>query len=348
MSSIDPRSATYKSAGVDQDRKDRAVEEAIAGAAKTFRAGVISNPGGFAACSLSGNIASPCSSRAPTASGPSSSSRRSWGGTTRSGSTRRHERQRPHRAGRGALVLPRLHRHGARRARAREGADRGRDRGLPALGVRAPRRRDAREPGIYAGEEYDLAGFAVGVVERDAVIDGARVEAGDALVGIASSGVHSNGYSLCARSSSRTRACRSMRAPLAPRTDARQALLEPTRIYAPRCARCSPDFARREELRAPRAHHRRGIPGNLPRVLPPGIGARVRLGSWPIPPVPRAPPRARQDRTTEMFDVYNMGVGLTPSFPRFSLSHGRLPGGRRGEGIRDRETSAGNSEVEIV
>ena len=158
----------------------------------------------------------------------------------------------------------------------------------------------AELPGFYAEGEYDLAGFSVGCVERDAIIDGKATRPGDAIIGIASSGVHSNGLSLARRA-------------LPWETDAALAaeLLTPTRIYARAVA------ALREAGPVHALAHITGggLPGNLPRVLPAGCGAEVDLASWTPPEVFARISDAGPVDTEEMFRAFNMGVGLCAVVP---------------------------------
>ncbi len=164
----------------------------------------------------------------------------------------------------------------------------------------------AELPGFYADGEYDLAGFAVGVVERSRILDGARVREGDTLIGVASSGLHSNGYSL-ARKALLERAGRRL-----DEHDERlgetigEALLRPTRIYA----RAVQAALGAGDVRAICHVTGGGIPGNLPRVLPDGFGADVDLGSVPRPPVFDLVREAGRVDEAEMRRTFNMGVGL--------------------------------------
>ena len=164
----------------------------------------------------------------------------------------------------------------------------------------------AELPGLYHPGEYDLAGFAVGIVERSAMIDGSRTEAGDIVIGVQSRGLHSNGYALAQKA-------------LLERggygLDARiegyegtlgEVLLTPTPIYA--------DLVRRLSTRLqPKALAHitgGGIEGNLPRVLPAGTVAHIRRSSWPVPPIFDLIARAGGIASEEMFRTFNMGIGL--------------------------------------
>ncbi|MCE2947052.1 MAG: phosphoribosylformylglycinamidine cyclo-ligase, partial [Betaproteobacteria bacterium] len=136
----------------------------------------------------------------------------------------------------------------------------------------------AEMPGMYVAGEYDLAGFCVGVVEKSRIIDGSTVAAGDVILGLGSSGLHSNGYSLARRIVEVAGADLGADFHGQPLADA---LLAPTRIYV------RPVLALMAALPVKALAHITGggLPENLPRVLPDGVAARVRLGSWPVPPL---------------------------------------------------------------
>lgn len=166
----------------------------------------------------------------------------------------------------------------------------------------------AELPGMYAEGEYDLAGFAVGVVERGAILDGSRVREGDAVIGVASSGLHSNGYSL-ARHVIEAKMGLRMNDPL-PGLDARagEALLVPTRIYAKAVAAlreaCGGDLHALSHITGG------GLPGNVPRVLPDDLGVRLRLSSFERPAIFRAIQEGGPVDEHEMRRTFNLGVGL--------------------------------------
>jgi phosphoribosylformylglycinamidine cyclo-ligase len=164
----------------------------------------------------------------------------------------------------------------------------------------------AELPGMYAPDEYDLAGFCVGVVDRAAIVDGRKVEKGDAVLGVFSSGLHSNGYSLVRRALlgqagyTLDQIVPGLSRPL------RDELLEPTRIYA-RAIRAAIATG---HVRAISHITGGGLPGNVPRVLPDGLGVRVDPGRWPRPAIFDVVQRAGQVEEAEMRRTFNLGLGL--------------------------------------
>ncbi|HEX2137209.1 MAG TPA: phosphoribosylformylglycinamidine cyclo-ligase [Microvirga sp.] len=164
----------------------------------------------------------------------------------------------------------------------------------------------AEMPGLYARGDYDLAGFAVGAAERGSLLP-KEVRPGDVLVGLASSGVHSNGFSLVRRIVERCGLAWDSPAPFAPDRALGEALLEPTRIYVkPLLAALRTG----EEVRALCHITGGGFPDNLPRVLPEGIGVRLDLASLPVPPVFGWLARAGGVAEAEMLRTFNCGVGM--------------------------------------
>jgi phosphoribosylformylglycinamidine cyclo-ligase len=167
----------------------------------------------------------------------------------------------------------------------------------------------AELPGMYAPGTYDLAGFAVGVVERRRILDGRGARPGDALIGVASSGLHSNGYSLARKIASRAVGTDlgahvpELAGPVG------ATLLTPTRIYA-RAVRELVQGLPRGAVRALCHVTGGGLPGNLPRVLPDGLGASVRLASFERPAVFRWLAAAGPVEEHEMRRTFNLGVGL--------------------------------------
>ncbi|MBE2913724.1 phosphoribosylformylglycinamidine cyclo-ligase [Anoxybacillus flavithermus] len=163
----------------------------------------------------------------------------------------------------------------------------------------------AEMPGMYGEDEYDVAGFAVGVVEKTKVVTGDTIVPGDVLIGLASSGLHSNGYSLVRK--------------IIKDADLRlddiyepfsrslgEELLTPTRIYV---------RAVLEALKQFRVKGMAHITGggfieNIPRMLPKGLQAEIDYGSWPIPPIFNFLQQHGQLQRTEMFNIFNMGIGF--------------------------------------
>jgi phosphoribosylformylglycinamidine cyclo-ligase len=166
----------------------------------------------------------------------------------------------------------------------------------------------AELPGMYAPGEYDLAGFAVGVVDRAKLIDGSRTRPGDVVLGVASSGLHSNGYSLARKVLFDVMGLGiGDPVPGLERT-AGEALLVPTKIYA-RAVR-ELIAAVPEALRGLSHITGGGLPGNLPRVLPDGLGARVDLGAFERPAIFRVIKERGPVEEAEMRRTFNLGVGL--------------------------------------
>jgi len=165
----------------------------------------------------------------------------------------------------------------------------------------------AEMPGMYAPGHYDLAGFCVGVVERADIIDGTRIQAGDALVGIPSSGVHSNGYSLVRKICdgldwSETHG---LDAPLG------EVLLRPTRIYVSVCKTLINGFDVRGLVHITGG----GFHENIPRGLPDGLGAVLQRGSWPVPPIFGLLQERGQLSNTDMETTFNNGLGMIAVVP---------------------------------
>lgn len=163
----------------------------------------------------------------------------------------------------------------------------------------------AEMPGFYGEGEYDLAGFAVGVVERSGIIDGSGIEAGDSLIGLVSTGLHSNGYSLARKVLFETRGLDV--ASYVPELGMvlGEELLKPTRIYV----RAFAALQERVRIRGIAHITGGGIPGNLPRVLPEGTGAVLKKGSWPIPAVFRLIGEMGNVPRDDMAATFNMGIG---------------------------------------
>ncbi len=165
----------------------------------------------------------------------------------------------------------------------------------------------AEMPGLYAKGDFDVAGFAVGAVEREAVLPKTgAMRPGDVLVGVASSGVHSNGYSLVRKLVQRSGAALGAPAPFAKGTTLADALLAPTRLYV-KSALAAIETGAVKGL----AHVTGGgITDNLPRVLPRGLEAHVELSAWALPPVFAWIASEAALPQSEMLRTFNCGVGL--------------------------------------
>ena len=163
----------------------------------------------------------------------------------------------------------------------------------------------AEMPGLYAKGDYDLAGFSVGAAEREALLP-AGVAVGDTVLGLASSGVHSNGYSLVRRIVAASGLGWDAAAPFDPERTLGAALMEPTRIYV----RALLALHRAGLLRAAAHITGGGLPGNVPRVLPEGMVARLDASAWALPPVFRWLARSGGVRADEMLRVFNCGIGM--------------------------------------
>jgi phosphoribosylformylglycinamidine cyclo-ligase len=166
-------------------------------------------------------------------------------------------------------------------------------------------------PDFYQPGDYDMAGFCVGVVERDSIIDGRAICPGDAVLGLASSGLHANGYSLVRRVVFEHAGLKVTDfVPELGRTVGEE-LLEPTRIYVRAIKNILRHYPVKKRVVRGLAHITgEGLPGNVPRVLPPGRRVRLRRGSWPMPPVFAWLQQLGNIEQTEMDRVFNLGIGF--------------------------------------
>lgn len=164
----------------------------------------------------------------------------------------------------------------------------------------------AEMPGFYKGDDYDIAGFAVGAVERSKLIDGSGIQPGDTLIGLASSGLHSNGFSL-ARHILFDIACLNLSdEPIELGRPLVEELLEPTRIYAKSIL----SLAKSVEIRGLAHITGGGLIDNPPRMLPRGLAIRLDPGSWQIPPIFDFLKKLGNVEEHEMRRVFNMGLGF--------------------------------------
>jgi phosphoribosylformylglycinamidine cyclo-ligase len=161
----------------------------------------------------------------------------------------------------------------------------------------------AEMPGMYPGDEYDLAGFAVGAVEKEKILTGAEIDAGDTILGLASSGAHSNGYSLIRKiiASSGT----DLNEKIGDRTLA-DLVLEPTRIYVPSVLKA----LKTDTIKGLAHITGGGLVENIPRILPDHTVAEIQLGSWSRPALFDWLQGAGNVEVLEMNRVFNCGIGM--------------------------------------
>jgi phosphoribosylformylglycinamidine cyclo-ligase len=166
----------------------------------------------------------------------------------------------------------------------------------------------AEMPGLYAAKDFDLAGFAVGAVERDQAIDGSGAEAGDIVLGLGSSGLHSNGFSLVRRVVEAAGHDYADAAPFDGETALGRSLLAPTRIYVKSCLAAIRAAAGGVKGLAHITGG--GLIENPPRSYPERLAMRIEFGSWPIPPVFAWLRRAGGIEAREMARTFNCGIGM--------------------------------------
>lgn len=166
----------------------------------------------------------------------------------------------------------------------------------------------AEMPGMYGTEEYDIAGFSVGVVDKANLVNGSTITAGDVVLGLASSGVHSNGFSLVRKLLLEKAGYKLDQVIAELETDATlgDVLLTPTRIYV------KPLLALMNEVKVKGMAHITGggFLENIPRMLPEGVGVEIDYGSWPILPVFKLLEKVGGLTAEELFTTFNMGIGM--------------------------------------
>jgi len=163
----------------------------------------------------------------------------------------------------------------------------------------------AEMPGFYSKGEYDLSGFAVGVVDKGSIIDGSKIKEGDVIIGIASNGLHSNGYSLVRRLFLDIGKMDIHTYVPDIENTLGEELLRPTRVYAKACM----NLKKTLEIKGMAHITGGGIPGNIPRILPKGTSAHIKAGSWPIPRIFRYIEKNGKISEKEMKKTFNMGIG---------------------------------------
>jgi phosphoribosylformylglycinamidine cyclo-ligase len=161
----------------------------------------------------------------------------------------------------------------------------------------------AEMPGLYPEDEYDLVGFIVGAVEKSSIINGSSIKAGDPIIGLPSSGLHTNGYSLVRKIFDIERSEFNVFYPELGRTLGEE-LLKPHRCYYPALKPFLPEIKGMAHITGG------GIPGNLPRILPQGLAAKVNRGAWEDLPIFSLIQRQGNIDEQEMYRVFNMGVGM--------------------------------------
>ncbi|NBI63739.1 phosphoribosylformylglycinamidine cyclo-ligase [Clostridiales bacterium] len=164
----------------------------------------------------------------------------------------------------------------------------------------------AEMPDFYSAGEYDMAGFSVGMVDKEKIITGDKVAEGNVIIGIASSGIHSNGYSLV-----RKVFFDKMKMDVKEHveelgTTLGEALLTPTKIYAAACSAVLPKFDVKGIVHITGG----GFFENVPRILPEGLTAKIKIGTWKVPPIFPYIKKCGNIDKTEMFSTFNMGVGM--------------------------------------
>ena len=169
----------------------------------------------------------------------------------------------------------------------------------------------AEMPGFYPSGEYELAGFVVGMVDRSAIINGSGIKDGDAVVGLASNGLHSNGYSLARKVLLEEAALKLTDFQPGLGVTLAEEMLRPTTIYVKPVLGALDKFTVRGMANITGG----GLPGNLPRILPAGLRAEIEIGSWPEHPIFAIISELGPVRREEMFRAFNMGIGYTLVVP---------------------------------
>ncbi|MBJ6361172.1 phosphoribosylformylglycinamidine cyclo-ligase [Paenibacillus sp. GCM10012307] len=186
----------------------------------------------------------------------------------------------------------------------------------------------AEMPGMYSEEEYDIGGFTVGVVDKKKIIDGKTIAPGDVLIGLASSGIHSNGFSLVRKLL--LEKCGYALTDELPELDGKRlgdVLIEPTKLYV------KPVLALIEKIKVKGMAHITGggFIENIPRVLPEGVNAHIEYGSWPIQPIFQLMQEKGAITNRDMFTTFNMGVGMVVVVPADQAEEALRIAGELGE-----------------
>ena len=174
----------------------------------------------------------------------------------------------------------------------------------------------AEMPGFYQGSEYDLSGFAVGIIDKGKIIDGSQIRQGDAIIGIASNGLHSNGYSLVRKVFFERKRMKVDTSIKGLSGTLGKELLKPTRIYV------RAFLALKDKIRIKGMAHITGggISGNLPRIFPEGIRANVRKASWHVPEIFNIIKEIGNIPQVDMEKTFNMGIGYIMIVPKGAVN----------------------------
>jgi len=164
----------------------------------------------------------------------------------------------------------------------------------------------AEMPDFYSDGEYDMAGFAVGVVDRKKMIDGSKIKEGNAVIGISSSGIHSNGYSLVRKLFFDKLGMSTEDQVEELGTTLGEALITPTKIYAKACNA----VFEKSDVNGIVHITGGGFYENIPRIIPEGLGVRIQFGSWQMPPIFQYIQKMGNIEREEMFSTFNMGIGM--------------------------------------
>lgn len=164
----------------------------------------------------------------------------------------------------------------------------------------------AEMPGMYSEDEYDLAGFSVGVADKSKLVTGASIKPGDVLIGLSSSGIHSNGYSLVRKVLLEEGGLDLHETYGKIGRTLGEELLQPTKIYVKSLLKALEKF----EVKGMSHITGGGFIENIPRMLPEGVGAEIDYGSWPIPPIFDLLQETGNLNREEMFNIFNMGIGM--------------------------------------
>ncbi|MFC5530975.1 phosphoribosylformylglycinamidine cyclo-ligase [Cohnella yongneupensis] len=170
----------------------------------------------------------------------------------------------------------------------------------------------AEMPGMYSAGEYDIAGFTVGIVDRPKAIDGSTIAAGDAVIGLASSGVHSNGFSLVRRLLLEQKGyALTDKLPELEGKTLGEVLIEPTRIYVKQIL----NIIESVKIKGMAHITGGGFIENIPRVLPDGVNVDIKLGAWPVLPIFNLMQRDGAITDRDMYTTFNMGIGMVLVVP---------------------------------